>query len=299
MRGFNVAHDIAINRIILNSGFELPDFALLAGKAPFEEFPEDKSAEEYYNMLPESMKSGNKNGDKEDEGGCGSVRKPGSNDGKGGSPSDLKELEADWKQAVCAASAMARQKGKLPSDIDRLVAELTNPVVDWESQLRQYVVKHATSDYSWSRPSRRFVGQGMHLPSMFSEELGEIVIAIDSSGSIGEKQISRFLSEMTGICECLPCKVWILLHHAEVYSVSEWSPENGPITIGKLKTGGTSHIPVFKVIEERQMEPVCAIMLTDCITEFPKSAPAFDVIWAVVDNDSPKVPFGNVLDVRV
>lgn len=292
---FNVACDLAINQIIRNSKFVLPNGALFPGEGLFKDLPEGKSAEEYYNLLPKDIakKMGGDGKPGSDPGGCGGVRKPCK-----GSPAEIKEIAADWKQAIVAAHSLAKQKGSLPSDLDRLVGEILAPVVDWREQLRKFVTQHAKSDYTWSRPNRRFVSQGMHLPSMHSEELGKIVVTVDTSGSVDNAMLGRFAGELNGILDCLPCSVEILYHHCNVYKRDTWSQEDGPLTMSGVKTGGTSHADVFAKIEEMPEQPVAVICLSDLYTDFPERTPDMPVLWACTSGIE-SAPFGEIIKVKL
>jgi len=55
-----------------------------------------------------------------------------------------------------------------------------DPKVDRREILRRFVNACAKNDYQWMPPNRRFVYQGLYLPSCRSEELGELVVVLDT-----------------------------------------------------------------------------------------------------------------------
>jgi len=289
---WQIACDLAINGMIREAGYSLPDGGLFPGYGEYADLEKGLSAEEYYNLLGEDgegEEEGNGEGDGGDPGGCGAVLDSGKE-----SPAERAKIAADWRQAVAQAVQIAKERGTLPDSIARMAEEMLTPTVPWADVLREFVRSHARDDYSWKRPNRRFVSQGLYLPSLDSEMLGEIVVSIDTSGSVDPPTLAQFGGELTGILECFPCRLTTIYHHAAVYRVDTWNPGDGPIVFDKLQSGGTDHVPVFDKIEELGLEPACMIALTDLYTAFPSNAPAFPVLWAV-SGVKADAPFGQVL----
>lgn len=115
-------------------------------------------------------------------------------------PAERGELAREIDEAIRQGALMA---GKVGSGGDRDLEALLQPQIDWREVLRDFITATcAGNDYStWRRPNRRFIGAGVYLPSGISERIGEIVVAIDTSGSIGGPQLSAFLSEVKAIAE--------------------------------------------------------------------------------------------------
>src|SRR5262249_48403717 len=121
---------------------------------------------------------------------------------------------------------------------------------------------------------------GLYLPGLRSEELGDVVLAVDTSGSIGEAELNRFASEAQGILDAYDCDLTILYHDAEIQGVEHWSPSDGPLVLSPKGGGGTDHRPVFEWLEQQGIAPSCLICLTDMDSLFPETVPAFPVLWA-------------------
>jgi predicted metal-dependent peptidase len=294
-RRWNVACDLAVNPLLLDAGFVLPAGRLLPGEGRYRDLPQGKSAEEYYRLLPEEG-DGNGEGQSQDEeghgrqdpGGCGGVQSPGD-----GSPAEARQSQAEWEVAVAQAQQVARQRGALPAGLARLVEEMLQPKVDWRNVLRQFLSSHARNDYSWSPPNRRFIHQGLYLPGLRSEELGEVVLAVDTSGSIGQRELARFAAEVQAILEAFDCTLTVLYHDTDVQKVQYWRSGDGPIRLEPAGGGGTSHVCVFDWIEREGAQASCIVCLTDLYTEFPAVAPCLPVLWAVVGDNATLPPFGS------
>jgi predicted metal-dependent peptidase len=161
--------------------------------------------------------------------------------------------------------------------------------------LREFVAATARNDYSWARPNRRFVSQGLYLPGLRSEELGSVVLAVDTSGSISEAALGAFAAEANAVLAAYDCAVTVLYHDTEVQKVQTWASADGPLVLDPVGGGGTSHGCVFDWLIASGVEPACVICLTDLETEFPPRHPAAPVLWAVVGTPSTAPPFGRVV----
>lgn len=304
---WNIAADLAINPLIVESGLTLPASRLMPGEGIYAKIAVGQSAEAIYNQLPNDPGKGKGKGKGDgkgqgqgdgepdqgnDPGGCGGVEKPGD-----GSEAAARESESEWEVNVSQAHHAAKQRGTLSAGIDRLVQEMLNPKVDWRDVLRDFIQKTAKNDYRWTPPNRRFAWRKMYLPSITGETIGDIVVAVDTSGSVGAAELSRFSSEINGIVgayedACLT----ILYHDSEVCHVQRWTPSEGPLVLEPKGGGGTDHRPVFDWVSNEGMEPACMVALTDLMSMFPDKAPDYPVLWASVSPRN-KGPFGVTVDI--
>jgi predicted metal-dependent peptidase len=301
---WNVAADLAVNPLLLEAGFTLPASRLMPGQGSHQDLPAGKAAEEYYGLLPDDPPRGGQQGEEgqgepaegdgaaePDPGGCGSVRDPGA-----GSQAEVRQSQAEWEVAVAQAHQVAKQRGNMPAGLARLVEQVLHPKVDWKDVLRQFVASHARNDFSWSAPNRRFVHLGLYLPGLRSEELGEVVLAVDTSGSIGEQELARFAAETQALLESFDCSLTVLYHDTEVQHVQRWRSGEGPLVLEPVGGGGTSHVCVFDWLAQQGDQPTCVVCLTDLDTEFPPQAPVTPVLWAVVGGNTAPPPFGLHVD---
>jgi predicted metal-dependent peptidase len=304
---WNIACDLAVNPVLLGAGFDLPRGRLLPGEGEFASWPTGLSAEDYYARLPDkSSQSSDESGEGDgkgasgdadgcgessgdDPGGCGAIRDAGD-----GSAAQQKASEARWQVAVAQAAriAEARGKGDLPGGLARAVAEILQPSVPWREVLREFLTRTARNDYGWHRPNRRSVARRLYLPLLAGESLGEVVVAVDTSGSIGQEKLDRFAAEVQGILDAYDVHLTVLYHDTEVSEIQEWSPADSPIKLRPIGGGGTSHECVFEWVEEHGVDPNYAICLTDLYTTFPPISPPYPVLWAVVGGCHSEPPFG-------
>ena len=183
---------------------------------------------------------------------------------------EKRQLERDIDQAI-RQGVMAQQKiaGKGAGGIDRELAEALAPKVDWREVLREFVKAscRAKDKSSWRRVNRRFLSAGTYMPSMIGEKVGHLVIAIDTSGSIGGPELAEFLSEVKGIAEDVnPECVDLLYWDSEVAGHETYEANNVSSIIQSTQPkggGGTSPSCITAYMEEKKLDPECVIVLTD------------------------------------
>lgn len=209
---------------------------------------------------------------------------------------DPGELEADWQMAVLEAYAQAKAAGHAPAGLERLVEKIINPVIPWQETLRKIVQQIiAKADYSWRRPSRRYISQGFYLPEVRSERMPAGVILWDTSGSRDDEQSrAECAAECASIIdECRPEKLYVMYVDTEVNRVDVFEPGD-PIEFHPMGGGGTDFISAFEHIEKEGWEPAFFIGITDLYATFPAKAPeGYPVIWCATTNAV--APWGEVL----
>ena len=237
------------------------------------------SAEEIYNQLPDDPSGGDGAGD---PGGLGEVL-DGPQD-----PSQQQQQECSWKVQLQQAATVAKQQGKLPAEMERLVDEALNPKRSWKEILREFVTSVARDDFSWSRPNRRYLQSGFILPSLYSQRMGRLAVVIDTSGSIDQALLNEFVGEVEAIChECRPEKITIIDADAMVNSVREYEATD-PLPRDFKGGGGTDFRCALEKLEEDP--PVAAIYMTDLCGSFPNQEPSFPTLWATKEDG--QAPFG-------
>ena len=188
--------------------------------------------------------------------------------------------QSEWKQAVSAAAQVAKSQGMLPADLEIIVNKALETRVDWKAVLRRFVQHCARLDYSWRSPSSRYAPLGLYLPKLRSETMPPIVIAVDTSGSIGGKELEQFSGEVSSIIEeANPEVAHLVFCDAKVHGTEEFLPGD-PIKFKPSGGGGTDFRPVFQWIEEQGIEPACLIYLTDLYGTCPDEEPPYPTIWA-------------------
>ncbi len=310
MRKANIAMDLAINPMLIEAGFSLPSSVCLPDREPFDKLnlPAEASFEEYYSLLPDEDgndggEDGGEDGDEgrlvegDDPGGCGGVRPAADESGRQADQATQRKLAEDWKRRATQAHQVAKMRGDLPAGIDRLIEGIERPQVPWTEVLTQFVNTTAKNDYDWRKPNRRFASQGMYFPSLQSQELGDLVLAVDTSGSIGTAELRQFAGELQGILDAFDVRLTILYHDTEVSHVQQWETSDGPLKLEARGGGGTSHHCVFDWIERNATEVTAMISLTDLYTSLPDEAPTYPVVWVCTSNEV--APWGQTLPITV
>lgn len=283
---WNAAADYAIADIMSGTNMVVPDCIKANPKY------NGMTAEHIYQLLPDQPGNGKGYGDGSGGGGVDDQPgegKPGEGKpGEGGqaSQAELNEAERDWKQALAQAAHAAKQQGKLPAGMERLIDELLEPSQNWREILIRFMTEKAPDDFSWSRPNRRFIGTGLYLPTMQSTNTGEVVVCVDTSGSIGAKELAEFGGEIQSICSDLkPRKVIVIYCDAAVNKVVEFGPHD-PVVLEAVGGGGTSFLPPFRYIEDHGLTPKCLVYLTDGYGDFPNEDDVpFPTLWAINNMD--------------
>lgn len=288
---WNVAGDHAINLILLQSGFTLP--------TPHLADPEfkDMSTEEIYAKLMDDVQyvklleiSGN------DPGGCGGVI---DSEGTHAGQTADQEMEREWKTNVAQAATSAKQMGKLPAGMERLIEDLIHTKTPWRDILRRWMTEQSKSQHRWSPPNRRFTARGIYLPAVVNEinGMGEIVVAIDTSGSIDEGLLRMFGSELNTIrAEARPRKTHVIWVDAAVHGHEEYDAHDD-LELRPKGGGGTAFEPAFAWQEEHAPNAVALLYLTDMFGSFPSPEDVrVPTLWVTMTKDA-NPPFGEVVTI--
>jgi predicted metal-dependent peptidase len=175
------------------------------------------------------------------------------------------ELPEEWKFKLAEAAAVAKQRGKLSGRLGELVGHMIESKVDWRSQLLKYINSMLPYDFTWARPSRKSASLGIYLPAVLKEQL-EVVVHIDSSGSISSDTITEFMAEVSGILQGFTAvDMTLIICDCKIQQVYDLTPDNIP-ELGELAIGGrggTSHTPVVDWINENKSTARIFISLTD------------------------------------
>lgn len=208
-----------------------------------------------------------------------------------------RELDAALRQGALAA-------GKMGSGANRALGDLLTPQIDWREALRDFVSTTCTgNDYStWRRPNRRYLSSGYYMPSGVSMSVGELVIAIDTSGSIGGRVLSAFLSEVKAICDTTkPEAVRVVYWDTEVAGVEKYEQHelDRLVTSTKPRGGGgtdVSCVPAYMAKEG--IKPQAVVVLTDGYLSGSYGDWQCPTLWCVVDNKRFVSPVGVTLHIN-
>ena len=280
---WNVAADKVINDTLIDA--KVGDF--IDGGVTLDG-ARNNSAEELYDE--------NDNGDGNGAGGIGNDIGDPCDDG--GSPLDdsqVHALEAQAKIEAIQSAKAAKAVGKLPGAIERMIDEMINVTTPWHDILERYMQAKVKDGYSWQRPNRRFVGAGTYLPGVdYTPRMGEIIIAVDTSGSLTSDDINMFNGHINRILHtCLPEKVHVIYCDYHIGGVDEYTPDDLPITAKCIGGGGTSFKPVFEWADNHDGDIECIVYLTDGYGDQDSITTDYDTVWLTTAYE--KFPFGTVI----
>lgn len=289
MKRWNMACDYAINPLIEASGLKLPPGGLTDSQFT------GKSAEEIFSMLPPPPDDQDQDGDDEgtpDPGKCGGVQ-----DAPVKSESERTQEEAEVKQSLAQAAAIAKQQGNLPAHLERLINDILAPAVNWREVLARFCDQITRSDYTWTKPNPRYLHAGLYMPALQSLEVGKFVLLVDTSGSVDEDLLKQFAGEISEIAEAWNVGFTVLHVDTEVNHVQEFEAGD---TIEPHGGGGTDFRPGFDWIADQDTNPAAVVYFTDgYCNSFPQHAPDYPVLWGVYGPMARDFipPFGEVVPI--
>ena len=193
------------------------------------------------------------------------------------SPEQAKEILDEIDKALREGGMLA---GRMGAKIPRVISDLLEPKIDWREALREFVSSSmkGKDEYTWRKLNKRQLVNDIYLPSVEDETIGEIVVGIDTSGSIGTRELTAFATELASVCElCQPEQVRILWWDTQVHGEQIFKPDQYANIASVLKPiggGGTVVSAVSEYIVKNRIDAECVLMFTDGYLES-------DIVWRV------------------
>lgn len=197
------------------------------------------------------------------------------------SDQDIQDQTLDqqlFEEFTHSTLAKEEKSSDLPASLERFFNFDFSSKYDWRDELRDAIDKFARDDYTQMPPNKKFLSSGIYLPSSTSETFN-LVIAIDSSGSIDDKALSEFLDEINSLMlsiakykiDVLVCDYKIRLH--KVFYSGEF------LDIEVDGGGATDFRPVFEFIDKNLFNTKLLVYFSDLDGIYPKEMPSFEVKW--------------------
>ncbi|MBT23786.1 MAG: hypothetical protein CMD62_05965 [Gammaproteobacteria bacterium] len=281
---WNIATDYAINSILKKSGMTMPKDGLYSREY------EGMSAEKIYETLNNSdtrpmpcnwgqVKSGSKQMTKE----------------------QIKAEENMIRAEVTMAVQQSKNIGQLPSDIKQIITEMERSQVDWSSVIRRVVGGDQPEDYTYRRPNRRALHcMDIYNPSTLKSSCGDVAVWVDTSGSVSDKEKQHALGELNAIAEDMqPNSVTIFYGDANVQNIERY--ERGDIIecLNSKGGGGTDPMPIFKYIEDNNVNVDSMVCITDMeFHNFPSHVD-YPLLWVSTNLRAKKPPIGEITFINV
>lgn len=211
-------------------------------------------------------------------------------------PVEKKKVKDKIKEIVNRAASKGTGGGGGSAALRKFIEKLSNPQLNWRKILQRYVSEANQEPTIYKIPNRRYVSSGYYLPGIKGREegFGSVVIAVDTSGSIGSEEFNTFLTESRTILKAFaPEEIWI------IYCSDGMKPPSGDIDYLKSpsqkldpskqkSTGGNAggFDPPLKWTEENIIKKgkdlACLIYFTDGGAEDPEKPKWHKkVIWAM------------------
>ena len=188
--------------------------------------------------------------------------------------------------------------GRMGAKLPRAITDLLTPKVDWREALREFVTASikGKDEFTWRKLNKRHLSNDILMPSMENETIGEVIVAIDTSGSIGSEEITAFATELVSICDiCEPDVVRVLWWDTEVHGEQVFTGDYSNLAkvLKPLGGGGTHVSSVSEYINIEKLQAECVLVFTDGYVEdsisWNISSPT---LWMVTHNKDLEVPAG-------
>jgi len=290
MTKWNIATDYVINLMLVERNFKLPKGALLDYQY------KGMSAEEVYDLLPDPEPNEEEThfimGD-DSSGGSGAPSP------KTPTEAEAKELQEHIDNILVRAqiqSKMAGDKpGAIPGEIELYLENLLSPKLPTALLLKKFVDSTAKNGYSWKRPNRRHFPDHL-LPSLYSESLDHLAVAVDASGSVSDDFFKQYVSEVAGASRTVkPKKVSLITFDTRIQQVDEVRNLNELSRITFHGRGGTAIRPVLDWAIENK--PKVMLIFSDGHFYFHEDTPKVKtpLLWCIHDNERFNAPMGKVV----
>ncbi|MBT6972626.1 MAG: hypothetical protein HOA04_05940 [Euryarchaeota archaeon] len=210
----------------------------------------------------------------------------------------------EWASKVMTASNHAQSRGESSASLQKVLGKLDPSKVDWETILRRWTTPFMGGSRTWLPPNRRYVHQGLYLPSRRGHRI-DMVVVIDTSGSVWEHGVIAFLKEFQAIISAFgEFEITILQVDTEVRHVQTFDNAR-PFDVERfhIEGGGCNRFsPAFDWIKEEKSNDIRGMVyLTDgyLFTGDPNpppiNPPPYPVLWALTENGRKPVEWGDHL----
>lgn len=299
-RVWNYAGDYVINAMLIERGFKMPEGGLYDKR-----FNEMSTDQVYDILIKENPKTEDRHMDILEGGsaGTGDDKKGGSGPAqsdveKAAAAADLQNKIEDILVRAAVQSRMQGDKpGTIPGSIQIFLDKLLNPKLPWQSILRKYMNNMNKVDYSWRRPNRRYFPDH-HLPSLYSEALVDIAVAVDTSGSVSDKEFHRFVSEVGSIFKShKPKKITLIQFDTSLKAINEVRSLDELKALKFTGRGGTIIKPVIDWVHENK--PQLMMIFSDGGFNHYNQPVKSPLLWMIHNNHKFAAPYGKVIHYEV
>ena len=269
---WNVAGDYVINNYLLKNNFVLPEDALVEPKY------DNWSTEQVYEYLIANPEEVPKDSPKDIE--------------YDNLSEDQKEQLTNAVMKAVQAAQLSGDAGSIPAEVARKIEDLINPKLSWKDLLYRFVDSKTKQDYTWSKPNKRYLPD-WYLPSLYSDQIDNITVAIDTSGSVSDEMLQEILSEIEYINQTIkPNSMTIMDCDSKIHNIHKVTEFESVLDLEFTGSGGTSFREVFKYCNDNPTNLL--IYFTDLYANQITEEPGYPVLWICYSNHEP-APIGETI----
>jgi len=272
---WNCAGDYIINFMLTKAGFEIPTGGLLNKKYdPGNEWSTDSV---YDDLIKENYDP--------DTGTLMLDLREGENDEEKDGPQLDSAITSIIVRARTQAQISGKAAGEIPDEISRIIDRLLNPKLPWPVILNKFLDQRVKEEYSWARKNRRYP-QDTYMPSLHSYGLGHLTFAIDTSGSIDDKELQEMLSEIRGIQQVFnPERMTIIDCDSVIHKIHDVNQNTDIMSLDFHGGGGTSFQPVLDYVSKNPTQAL--IYFTDLYGEDNLDPVKYPILWICNSDHEP------------
>jgi predicted metal-dependent peptidase len=260
----NIAEDYVVNGIIKNIHVQYPDFIDLPDSCFYDPMFDGWSVRRVFDYLYNEEQQG---------GGGGRPQQSfDEHDGEGLDDMTPQEVEAVERQVDEAIQEGAIIAGRFGAKIPRVIQDLMQPEIDWREVLQDFWSSNVrgADEFTWRRFNKNRLADDYYLPSTITETIGEVILAIDTSGSISNSDIAKVTSRIQELCDTLtPDRIRVLWWDTQVHGEQLFEGNYGALhqTLKPMGGGGTRAGCVSDYIVKNNLSADCMIVFTDGYVE--------------------------------
>lgn len=276
-RKWNKAADHVINLQLIERGYKMPQGGLADRQYT------GMYTEQVYNLIPDNKEE------------------PFDGDLIPGDAETDSKTTSEMQDVLVRASLQSKmaedRPGTIPGEIEVFLNRLLNPKLPWNRILQKYLQTFNKNDYSYRRPNRRYFPDH-YLPSLYSNSLINITIAVDISGSVSDSDFLQFVSETHSILKMMkPECITFIQFDTEIHSIDRVKNVQELMKLSFTGRGGTDITPVIEWAN--QNKPQLLMVFTDGFFRSPGIQTKVPTAWLIHNNPNFAAPFGKVIHYEI
>ncbi len=204
----------------------------------------------------------------------------------------------------------ARRAGSEPGMLEDEILAASKSQVPWQTILSRFITGLRRSDYRLFPFNRKHLWRGLYLPSVGVPGPEHLVIAVDTSGSMGVDDLERVMVELDVLRSQTECVLTVVQFDVKIQRVDRfdaWEPASPGFAPGESPggrarwrgRGGTDIKAPFEWLERDETTPADAIIvMTDGYGDMPDHAPQIPTLWISMPGSNVEYPFGSVIQLE-